>query len=92
MKSKNLFLRKANRIIVWFNGYGPVPLAQQLDDLPKFETDPPRKIGDDAIIFVEGQRRLVRLLRSTGHVVNSTYLVDMGPAYRNRLNSARSRM
>ena len=75
-----MFKRKANRWLVNFNGYGLVPVASSNDDLPVFETAPPKRIGDDAIIRAEGKRRLVRLLKSVGMVHNQTYLVDMGRA------------
>ncbi len=80
MQLESVFRRSANRIAVTFAEYGAIPVASSLDDLPVFETGPPKRIGDDAIIFVEGQRRKVRLLRSVWCVSNGTYLVDMGAA------------
>lgn len=75
-----LFRRKDNRLCINFDGYGLVPLADLKDDYPSFITKEPTKIGDDAIVFVEGTRRKVRLLESSGHVKNAMYLVDMGSA------------
>ena len=83
MRIDNVFRRKANRLQVWIDEYGFVPTAQREDDVPVFETSEPKKIGDDAIIFVEGQRRKVRLLSShgmRGMARVSLWLVDMGPA------------
>ena len=79
--TKPLFRQRRNRICVNFAGFGLVPLADELDDVPVFETAPPNQIGDDAIIYVEGQRRHVRFLRSSKMVRNSTYLVDFGKAF-----------
>ncbi len=77
---KNLFRLPKNRLCVSFDGLGLVPVATGDDDIPIFETAEPCHIGDDAIILVEGKRRLVRLLRSKGQFVSRLYLVDMGPA------------
>jgi len=76
----SLFKRKVNRLCVFFKEYGYVEVATEEDDCPIYETDPPRRIGDLAIIRVEGQRRMVMLLRSHGHVRNGLYLVDRGKA------------
>lgn len=64
-----------NSICVNFLVYGLVPLG---DDEITFLTDAPKKIGDDALVCVRGIKRMVRLLRSSGHIKNWTYLVDMG--------------
>lgn len=74
------FRRKANRFAVFFKGHGLVPVADSKDDRPEFETEPPHQIGDEAIIWAEGLRRRVMLLRSQYAYRNETYLVDMGPA------------
>jgi hypothetical protein len=77
---EDLFRRKANRLCVFFKEYGFVPLATEKDDVPILESAPPRNIGDIVVIEVEGKRRKTMFLRSHGHVKNSTYLVDLGPA------------
>jgi hypothetical protein len=74
-----LFRRRANRFVAWFRGYGPIPVAEALDDEPRFASEKPSRIGDDAIIEVEGQRRRVRLLPSM-EPHSSLFLVDLGPA------------
>lgn len=68
---KPLFRRKANRFLVLIGGQF-VPVASPIDDKPFFISDPPRRTGDDCVIFVEGQYRFARLIRG--------WLVDMGPA------------
>jgi hypothetical protein len=78
-KQPELFRRRANRFCVSFSGSGLVPVASELDDKPLFESLPPRRVGDECVIHVEGKRRLAMLLRSHGHVKNGTYLVDRGP-------------
>lgn len=75
--TNEVFRRKANRLGVFLKGGGFVPVATSLDDTPVLLTAAPRRIGDDALIDVEGKVRKVRLLESTN---NYTYLVDMGPA------------
>lgn len=83
---KQLFRHKANRLCVFIPGYGLVPVAGDKDDAPIFVTGKPQRIGDDAIVEVEGKTRLVRLLRSELMHKSGTYLVDLGPA-RRRLNA-----
>ncbi len=77
MSRDRVFHRPANRLCVWIPGHGFVPVAEGKDDKPELLSEPPRRIGDDALIEVEGQLRLVRLLATGG---GSTYLVDMGAA------------
>jgi hypothetical protein len=79
MDRPELFKRKANRVCIFFKVYGFIPCAESLDDIPKFLSSKPVKIGDDAIVYVEAQFRVVKLARSSGHVTNGLYLVDMGP-------------
>lgn len=76
-----MFKTRKNRFCVRFHGYGYVPVATVEDDKPVFLTPPPKRIGDDAIIKAEGKLRKVRLLESTGHIKNGTYLVDLGAAF-----------
>ena len=79
MNRKRVFRRKANRLFVFFAGYGLVPVAESLDDKPKFISAAPKRIGDDAIIYVEGQCRCVRLLAGVFGYTTRLFLVDMGP-------------
>lgn len=77
----SLFRRRANRFLVFFADHGFVPLAdREKDDIPVLITGTPVRVGDDALVAVEGQLRKVRLLRSAGSIAASTYLVDMGAA------------
>lgn len=64
-----------NRLCVNFHGIGFVPVHADEDYV--FMTYPPRKIGDEAIIRVNGSRKHVMLLRSSGHVKDETYLVQV---------------
>lgn len=73
----SVFRIRKNRFVVWIHGIGPVPAADSNDDAPKYEATPPRRIGDDSVIRVEGQRRMVRLLEDRG---GELWLVDRGPA------------
>jgi hypothetical protein len=77
MTNKRFFKRPANRLCAWFNGFGPVPVAQAGDDAPEFLTEKPRRIGDEALIRAEGKVRRVIFERSAG---GGNYLLDMGPA------------
>jgi hypothetical protein len=77
MAEKVVIMNK-NRFCINFAGYGPVPIETRTDHAPLFVSDPPRKIGDEAIVLVKGHKRRVMLLRSKGHMRNSLWLVDMG--------------
>lgn len=61
-----------NKLCVFFKEVGFVPVN---DEQFSFLTSRPRKVGDEALIRCEGQVIKVMLLRSHGHVKNSTYLV-----------------
>lgn len=77
--SQAVFRRSANRFCAYFDGYGLVPVADSKDDTPVFLTSPPQKVGDDAVVLVEGMRRKVRLLAASKRLGNqSLFLVDMG--------------
>jgi len=76
----DLFSRRKNRFCVFFPGCGLVPVADCQDDTPTYVTAPPVKVGDTAIISVEGHRRKVVLMRSVGSDKNNLYLVDQGQA------------
>lgn len=79
-EDEKFFKKRINRFCVSFLGYGFIPVACGADDKPIFISGAPKRIGDDAVIFAEGKKRKVRLLRSNGHIKDETYLVDMGPA------------
>jgi len=76
----DLFNRRKNRFCVFFPECGLVPVADCQDDTPTYVTAPPVKVGDTAIIFVEGRHRKVVLMRSAGSIKNNLYLVDQGQA------------
>jgi hypothetical protein len=83
IKTNQLFARKANRPFVFFREYGLVPLADNvLDSQVSYQwMGKPKKIGDEAVVYVENQIRRVKLLKSNdGQLRDSLYLVDMGPA------------
>jgi len=80
MENKPFFKKAKNRFCVNIPGFGLIPVATDGDDIPLFVVGTPKRIGDEAIIIAEGKRRRVMLLKSEGHVKNSTYLVDMGQA------------
>lgn len=63
-----------NRFMVYFNEVGFIPVNNEPF---YFDSDIPRKVGDDAIIVCQEMRIQVRLLRSVGHVKNGTYLVAL---------------
>jgi len=72
----------ANRICVWIDG-GLYPVNHN-ESIIMFHTGKPEKIGDDVIVtFNEKNKgyipkeRKVRLLKSAGHVKDTTYLVDL---------------
>jgi hypothetical protein len=64
--------------MVFFDGIGFVPTATDQDDAIVFISRPPNKIGDKAIVYVEGRRLSVTLLRSSGMKKNSLWLVHCG--------------
>lgn len=66
-----------NRLCVNFDGLGLVPVNS--DEWYVFDEliGPPRRIGDDAIIIVNGKRVKVRLLKSKGMVRDAKYLVRL---------------
>ena len=74
---KHIFKRRINRFCVWIKGIGPIPAATKEDDEPIFLTAIPKRIGDDCVIFVEGVRRMARLLKADN---GSLWLVDIGAA------------
>lgn len=63
-----------NRLCEYFDGIGFVPVHNEPYE---FLTDPPEKIGDAALIRVDGKREMVCLLKSSNMVKNSTYLVRL---------------
>lgn len=77
MAADRVFRVRKNRMCVFVKGYGAVPSADAGDDKPIFETRPPQRVGDYAIVYVEGQRRMVQLLKDTS---GGGWLVDMGRA------------
>lgn len=74
----NLFRRVANRVCIHFDEYGFVPLAGLNDDIPVLISGDPKKVGDNCVIYVEGKLRKAILLKSTKHIKNNKYLVDLG--------------
>ena len=61
-----------NRLCVTIPGHGFVPVHTEPYS---FETSRPKKIGEDALIWVAGKLEHVRLLRSAGMLKNTLYLV-----------------
>ena len=61
-----------NRVLIFFEEKGFVAL----EDSPfRFLSSPPQRIGDHALILVASEKRFVQLLRSYGHIKDSTYIV-----------------
>lgn len=75
-----VFRIRKNRLSVMIKGVGFVPVATSSDDVPVFKAPKPKQIGDESIVYVEGQHRKVKLLPSEGMVKDSLFLVDMGVA------------
>jgi len=80
MDELRVFRNPRNRLCAFFDNYGFIPVASTGDDIPVFVSAPPRKVGDEAIIHVEGRRRKVELLRSSGGYKSARFLVDLGVA------------
>lgn len=75
MRKQFQHTKRGPRICVCIKGAPrSVPVA---DKWPiEFLTEPPQKIGDEALIRTEGQTVQVMLLPSSGHVRDRTYLVE----------------